>query len=171
MVLQMANAARRGETSLASIDEDDFAREMAPYLEGMGRLAARLAPRLDPEDIVQNALIRAWRYRAAFDTRRGTLATWLLTITANEARRASRRWRFLPWHETGYRDTSPDDHLDLASALRRLSGRQRTAVECFYYAGLSISETAAVMGCSDGTVKSTLADARERLRQALEVKS
>jgi RNA polymerase sigma-70 factor (ECF subfamily) len=40
-------------------------------------------------------------------------------------------------------------------------------VDCFYYADLSIAETAAVMECSEGTVKSTLADARERLRSAI----
>ncbi|NUR97958.1 MAG: RNA polymerase sigma factor, partial [Kribbellaceae bacterium] len=32
-----------------------------------------------------------------------------------------------------------------------------------------IAETAAVMGCSEGTVKSTLSDARARLRVVLEV--
>jgi RNA polymerase sigma-70 factor (ECF subfamily) len=42
-------------------------------------------------------------------------------------------------------------------------------VDCVYYAGLTVAETAAVMGCADGTVKSTLADARNRLRDLLEV--
>jgi RNA polymerase sigma-70 factor (ECF subfamily) len=44
------------------------------------------------------------------------------------------------------------------------------AVDCFYFVGLTVSETAAVMGCSEGTVKSTLSDARARLRAALEVR-
>jgi DNA-directed RNA polymerase specialized sigma24 family protein len=35
--------------------------------------------------------------------------------------------------------------------------------------GLSVAETAAVMGCAEGTVKSTLADARARLRTLLGV--
>ncbi|MEV0797849.1 sigma factor-like helix-turn-helix DNA-binding protein [Kribbella sp. NPDC050281] len=38
----------------------------------------------------------------------------------------------------------------------------------FYLADLSIAETAMVMGCSEGTVKSTLSDARARLRSELE---
>ena len=57
--------------------------------------------------------------------------------------------------------------VDVEHAVARLSTRQRLAVDCFYFVGLSIGETAAVMGCSEGTVKSTLADARGRLRVSL----
>jgi RNA polymerase sigma-70 factor (ECF subfamily) len=50
-----------------------------------------------------------------------------------------------------------------------LTARQRQAVDCLYFAGLTVAETAAVMGCAEGTVKSTLSDARARLRTLLEV--
>lgn len=50
----------------------------------------------------------------------------------------------------------------------RLTPRQRLAVDCFYFVGLSVTETAAVMRCSEGTVKSTLSDARNRIRTILE---
>jgi RNA polymerase sigma-70 factor (ECF subfamily) len=53
--------------------------------------------------------------------------------------------------------------------MEALSARQRLAVDCFYFADLSVADTAAVMGCSEGTVKSTLSDARARLRSLLEV--
>lgn len=59
--------------------------------------------------------------------------------------------------------------LDIESALQRLSRRQRLAIECRYFVDLNISDIAAVMNCSEGTVKSTLADARARLRKLLEV--
>jgi RNA polymerase sigma-70 factor (ECF subfamily) len=52
--------------------------------------------------------------------------------------------------------------------LNRLSSRQRTAIDLYYYADLAISEVALLMGCSEGTVKSTLADARARLRDLIE---
>ena len=64
---------------------------------------------------------------------------------------------------------SSDDRVDVEAAVTRLPKRQKLAVDCFYYVGLSVAETAAVMGCSDGTVKSTLSDARKRLRLLLEV--
>src|SRR5438105_3998895 len=37
------------------------------------------------EDVAQEAFVRAWRHSAAFDARRGSVATWLLTITRNLA--------------------------------------------------------------------------------------
>jgi RNA polymerase sigma-70 factor (ECF subfamily) len=60
-----------------------------------------------------------------------------------------------------------DADLDLDRAIGALPERQRLAVELHYYLGLTIAETAAVMECSDGTVKSTLHDARISLRNTL----
>jgi RNA polymerase sigma-70 factor (ECF subfamily) len=63
-------------------------------------------------------------------------------------------------------DTVPAQ-LDLSVALARLSERQRLAVALHYYLGLPVAEAAVVMACSPGTVKSTLSDARARLRAIL----
>jgi RNA polymerase sigma factor (sigma-70 family) len=59
--------------------------------------------------------------------------------------------------------------MDLERAIKRLPRRQRLAVDCYYFAGLSVQETAAAMRCSEGTVKSTLSDARSALRNLLGV--
>jgi len=136
----------------------------------MARLAARLAPDLDRDDIVQEALVRAWQKRRQFDPSRGTPAAWLLAITPDQARRARRRRRpTATLADLPGRVRSTDDRVDVEHAVARLAPRQRLAVDCFYFAGLSVAETAAVMGCSEGTVKSTLADARLLLRPLLEV--
>jgi hypothetical protein len=37
------------------------------------------------EDVAQEALLRAWRHASAYDARRGSVVTWLLTITRNLA--------------------------------------------------------------------------------------
>jgi RNA polymerase sigma-70 factor (ECF subfamily) len=58
--------------------------------------------------------------------------------------------------------------LDLRFAVSQLATRQRLAVELRYYLGLPVAEVAEVMGISEGTAKSTLADARARLRERLE---
>lgn len=62
-----------------------------------------------------------------------------------------------------------DARGDLEDALLSLSVRQRLAVDCYYFADLTIAETAAVMSCSEGTVRSTLSAARTHLRTLLEV--
>lgn len=136
----------------------------------MSRLAARLAPDADRDDVVQEALVRAWRKRNQYDETRGTAATWLLAITADQARRARRRRQpFALVGDIAILGRTPDDRVDIEAAVARLPKRQRLAVDCFYFVGLSVAETAVVMGCSDGTVKSTLSDARKRLRSLLEV--
>jgi RNA polymerase sigma factor (sigma-70 family) len=147
-----------------------YAEWLRPHLPAMARLAARLAPDADRDDVVQEALARAWRKRRQYDPRRGTPAAWLLAITADQARQARRRRRpLLPLADVVARVRSTEDRVDIEHAVSRLAPRQRLAVDCFYFVGLSLAETAAVMGCSEGTVKSTLSDARSRLRPLLEV--
>lgn len=146
-----------------------FADAVRPHMTDMFRLAARLTPSGSPDDVVQNALVRAWKYRSTHDARRGTVRSWLLGIVANEARRAAIKARrpveAAPWRGPA---TSLDDRLDVEQAVQRLPNRQRLAVNCYYFTDLSIAETALVMNCSEGTVKSTLSDARANLRSLLE---
>lgn len=61
-----------------------------------------------------------------------------------------------------------DERLDVEMAVAQLPARQRLAVDCYYFVGLTVDQTAAVMGCAAGTVKSSLSDARDRLRKLLE---
>lgn len=149
---------------------DAFADWVRPHLEPMARLASRLAPMADRDDVVQEALTRAWRKRHQFDPARGTASAWLLAILADQARQARRRRSLVTLDvDVPGRVRSADDRLDVEHAINRLPPRQRLAVDCFYFVGLSVADTAAVMGCSEGTVKSTLSDARQRLRPLLEV--
>ncbi len=150
-------------------DQAEFVEWVRPVLPAMTRLAARLTSGTSSDDVVQEALSKAWQKRSQFDPDRGTPAAWLLAITANEARKSARRRWFPIRFEVGVRSDVAEDHLDIETAVRRLPKRQRLAVDCYYFAGLSVNETAAVMRCSEGTVKSTLSDARRHLRSFLEV--
>lgn len=150
---------------------DDWA---APYLVDMGRLAVRLAGSSDADDVAQDALVRAWTRWSTFDRRRGTARAWLLAIVADQARQRRRRPPPVTV-ELGHRvdgapasEGGPGADLDLRRAVDRLPERQRLAVECHYYLGLPVRETAQVMGCAAGTVKATLSAARANLRAELE---
>ena len=157
-------------TASAPDTAEAYADWLRPHLPAMARLAARLAPDADRDDIVQEALTRAWRKRRQYDVRRGTPAAWLLAITADQARQARRRRRPLTlFADVPSRVPSTEDRVDVEYAVAGLPPRQRLAVDCFYFVGLSVAETASVMRCSEGTVKSTLSDARQRLRPLLEV--
>lgn len=139
----------------------------------MAALAAR-SPN-DPDDILQDALAAAWRKRAQFDPARGSARNWLLAITADQRWKAGRSAARLFARRTAksveWVEASPVDpdstHLDVERAVGRLSGRQRLAVDLYYFLGLGVADVANVMRCTEGTVKSTLADARARLRGLL----
>ena len=150
--------------------EQGFAAWVSPHMPAMARLASRLAAGADRDDVVQEALARAWVKRRQFDPDQGAPSAWLLAITADQARKAVRRSRpVAEFVEPAAPAPDRDKSIDVERAVARLPRRQRMAVDCFYFADLSIAETAAVMGCSEGTVKSTLSDARARLRSELEV--
>jgi RNA polymerase sigma-70 factor (ECF subfamily) len=149
-----------------------FAAWVTPHLTVMARVAARLAPGADRDDIVQDALTQAWRRRSTFDPDRGTPAAWLCAIVAHRAKRVAGKPRLLaPLSDVVAARVDIDGALDVRHALTQLSKRQREAVDLHYFAGLTVAETATVMGCSPGTVKSTLSDARSRLSPLLEESS
>lgn len=168
----MVTATDRTGRAPGSAPDDSaaFCDWVRPHLGAMANLVARLAPMADRDDVVQDALTRAWIKRHHYDPSRGSPSAWLLAIAADQAAKARRRvgGRALlrPAEQQQSMDIAP--RVDLERAIARLSRRQRLAIECVYFVGLSISDTAAVMGCAEGTVKSTLADARARLRSLLE---
>jgi RNA polymerase sigma-70 factor (ECF subfamily) len=157
---------------MAAGSEREFSDWVAPHLASMGFLAARLVGPADRDDVVQEALARAWQKWATFDATRGAPRSWLLAIVADRSRRLLRRSD--PKREAWFdmRDAAaPIDgtRVDLERAIAGLPARMRLAVDCFYFVGLTTTETADVMGVTDGTVKSTLAKARAQLRALLEV--
>lgn len=88
---------------------------------------------------------------------------------------ARRHWwqREVTTHETHVLDTVDDPMsgaaagIDLRDALSRLADRQRLCVVLRHLEGLSVAETATLMRCSEGTVKSTTSDALRLLRADL----
>lgn len=148
----------------------DFEAWVRPHLVVMRRVAARLAPGLDPEDVVQDALTRAWRRRSTFDAERGSPRSWLLAVVADQARKArvrSDRYRWLVSRHATEASRAEGRDLDLERSIARLAPRQREVIDFHYFVDLSVRETAEVLGIAEGTVKSTLSDARSRLRELL----
>jgi RNA polymerase sigma-70 factor (sigma-E family) len=64
-----------------------------------------------------------------------------------------------------------DTGLDLGAALAAVPPRQRAALVLRFYCDLSVQETAEILGCSSGTVKSQTARGLTALRTFLEARS
>ncbi len=143
-----------------------FTEWVRPHWPAMHALADRMSRAGSGEDVLQESLANAWRHRHAFDPERGGTRAWLLAIVANQARRSYRGAP--PAGRLKDEAAVGDDHgnliqrIDIATAMQRLSERQRLAVTLHYYLGLSTAECADILNCSAGTVKSTLSDARHQ---------
>lgn len=148
-----------------------------PRLLRLARLICRDSS--DAADAVQIGLEQAWRGRHSVrDADR--LGQWLDRIVAREAVRVSKRrqsWlnRLLApradvkWVEPIDHGTSePSTFVSLRAAFSELSPKQRAVVALHMHLGYSISETAAVVGAPEETVRSRLRLAKQRLRRELE---
>ena len=147
----------------------DFGTWVRPHWAAMSALARRLSSVTDWEDVLQESLSAAWRKRAQFDPQRGSPRNWLLAITADQAHKNRRRPQAASLDGVERAATGSDAalSLDLERAIARLAPRQRLAVTLRYFLGLPVADVATVMGCAEGTAKSTLADARDRIRALL----
>jgi len=128
------------------------------------------------EDLLQAALERLFRnWRKIRGDPEGYLRRTLAHLATDGWRRRG-RWRtslgLLRAADTGYQPdgTSNVDLRDqLVRILVQLPPRQRTAVVLRYWEELSEAETAEVMGCSVGAVKSATSRGLHRLRELSQV--
>lgn len=129
------------------------------------------------EDIVQVALVRAWRARDQLAKGEAATRSWLFTaayrIFIDEYRSRCARPVTLTGHDIADAGAVADDaerlawSLTLATALSELSEPQREAIVHVYYLHRTIDETASMLGISPGTVKSRLYYALRALRNQL----
>ena len=165
-------AIARTDSELASAEQ--FAAALRVHLPVVLRVAQRFAPAGDAEDVAQEACLAAWRYRHRYDPDRATFRAWLLAITFRESCKAggrqSRRGELIRRLRSAPRlDLAPGSgDQTLEEAIAQLSRRQRDVVALHYFVDLPVAEIAEVLGISAGTVKSTLSDARRRIRDYLQ---
>jgi len=127
------------------------------------------------EELLQVALVRVGRrWDAAREAPQAYAHRVLVNLLHDRRRRLSRRVVEAPLEELIERHDSAGDNADalidrvlLASAVRRLPTRQREVVVLRFFADLSVSETAAAIAASEGTVKTHTSRALNTLRGAL----
>jgi len=122
------------------------------------------------EDLVQTSLAKAWFSWTRIETRPEAYVRRIMVNTYSSWWR--RRWNGeeatadLPERHDPRRgeEVRADDRTDLWRALERLPKRQRAVVVLRFYEDLSEVETAEIMQCSVGTVKSQASRALAKLR-------
>jgi len=164
-------------------DVDAF-EELVRTYQGIAHRTAYLITgnAADAEDATQGAFVKAYYALGRF--RRGApFRPWLLKIVANEARNRARsagrrhlaELRLAEDRPRSDAAPSPEEEVlgappraALLAALQQLPGNDRLVLGYRFLLGLSEAETATVLGCAVGTVKSRTARALARLRGELE---
>lgn len=159
-----------------------FRCHVEPQIEVLLRVARTLVGPADAEDLVQETLVRAWRFMDRFDGRHPR--AWLLTILRNTNMNMHRRQRPDSIEDIGsYTGARPafaaepasiEDQVmasflphDLERAVRSLDPKFRTVLLLIDVDELTYAEAAETLGVPVGTVMSRLSRARDRVRRQL----
>lgn len=133
------------------------------------------------EEVTQDVFVAAWRNRAAFDQRRGSLVAWLLTAARNRTidllRGSATRQTLegvLPLEIRSPANVEETvlntlDKQAIATAVESLPRNQRRAIEKAYFGGQSAREIAADLGVPVSTVKGRLRLGLRRLSRDIDL--
>lgn len=171
--------ARVGKEDQAAFRElyKAFSRKVYAYVLNMLNDHARA------EEVLVDAMYEVWRHPARF---RGDsqFSTWLIGIARNKALMVYRARRPDEAHDDldDVADTlagdTPDGFAQLAAKQRsegvqrcmgRLSDEHRECMHLVFFEGLSLAEVAQVQRCPEGTVKTRLFHARQKIKQCLQL--
>ncbi|CAM3441305.1 SigE family RNA polymerase sigma factor [Stackebrandtia soli] len=154
--------------------EVEFSEFTAAHVDGLRRLGFLLCgDQHAAEDAVQQTLIRL--YAVWHRTRSETANAYARRILINVIRTEhSRAWyrrvfigRSIPDGPAVSDTDGASDRMTVLAALARLPRRQRAVVVLRFWEDRSVAETAAIMRCSVGTVKSQSAKGLAALRAIL----
>lgn len=191
----MSSAVSTMEAELLTEDIRAVPASMDAFLRQVERRAFRMAEmnlghREDAMDAVQDAMLRLVKHYSDKPAQEWTPLFWgiLRRRIVDLQRRRKVRSIMVGW--LGGRDEDGDElpmwepadnspgplerlhdaqsYADMAAAVKLLPQRQREAFMLRVLEGLDVAETAQAMGCSEGSVKTHLSRALQRLRDQLE---
>jgi RNA polymerase sigma-70 factor (sigma-E family) len=166
----MIGAPARRERALTTSEGGRLGELYEAHAADAARLAYLLTgDRALAEDLVHEAFVRLFgRFR---DLRNpDAFGAYLRTAVVNLARsHFRRRRRERTYLERRAREPDPasadvGEREEMWDALQRLRPRQRAAIVLRYYEDLTEAQTAEVLGCAVGTVKSLVSRGLDRLR-------
>lgn len=164
----------------ANGDEASWEPLMLAHQQAVFRFAYLLLGDPDEaEDIAQETFLRAWNHLDRFDSSR-PLRPWLLSIASNLASNRRRSaGRYLAALTRAFRDEPGGAEVEersaeriqadaLWQAVKNLDLADQQIIYLRYFLELPVEETAQVLGVAQGTVKSRLSRALEKLRKVIQ---
>ena len=153
-----------------ALRDREIVRIVETYSDMLMRIALnRVNSIAEAEDVVQSTFERLIRRQPRFATREHEKA-WLIKtairICIDEARKAAHR-RNVPLNEEITAAYS-EESFELLETIRTLPEKDRDAVYLYYYEEYSTAEIAKILGEREGTTRSRLSRARQKLKAIME---
>lgn len=164
------------DTAPATAAAPSFEEVFPVLIRDAYRVAYRLlGDRSEAEDVAQEACARTY---SRWSTVRDHAEPWCVRVASNLAldvlrarTRATKRNQRVIASDAATAQLSPsagvDDRIDLYAALEKLPKRQRETVVLRYLGDLSEAQTADLMGCSVGSVKTHSSRGLAALKEVL----
>jgi RNA polymerase sigma-70 factor, ECF subfamily len=172
----------------AGAEDRTYASPESLFMDEYERLARAISLISRDPDVARDAvqevfarLCREWPTVSGYQHQAAWVRKVALNLLRDQQRQSGRRARLFvsleqmqqdpedaAWDSFASVDIPADGELDLWRAVRQLPEKQKTAIGLFYIADLNVSEVAAAMGVSQGTVKRHLDRARNTLRTKME---
>jgi len=148
-------------------DGDAFGRLYDTYVDTVYRyIYYRVSSKALAEDLTQETFLRALRRISTFTWQGRDFGAWLVTIARNlvaDHFKSSRHRLEVPTGEmldSDEHEPSPEDSVlaylsnrALLDAVKQLNSQQQECVTLRFLHGLSVAETAQIMGKNDGAIK------------------
>ncbi len=164
--------AARGDAGAFAVLYDEFAPRMYRYV------AFRVREPADAEDLVQRVFVKVIEALPRYEQRGAPFSAWLFRLAHNAVIDFARTGRnHAPLDVAAELPADAPDPSELVAraadtarlehALRSLTPDQQQVVACRFYAGLSVAETARVLGRREIAVRSLQFRALAALRRSL----
>ncbi len=188
MTIKRDKAERLADEELMPLIRAKDPEAFEVFYDRHGGVAYSLAYRIvgeraAAEDVTQEAFISLWRSGARFDSTRGSVRSWMLSIVRNRAidhlRSKAGKAPKLTFDDDSILEQRPAEELTDDEAMRRetasevrgaigqLPGDQSKVIELAYFGGFSHSEIARMLGVPLGTVKGRMRLGLEKIRGEL----
>lgn len=152
----------------------DFSILYHQHAATVRRILARMVSANDLDDLVQDVFLRIYRFQDSF-REEADIKTWVHRICVNTVQDHYRKkkWSNLlsfsseSVPEPAARDNQAEDAENsnfVEKALHKLSVKERVVVVLFYLEDVSVEEIALTLKLPEGTIKSRLHSAREKLQ-------
>ncbi|SFA96765.1 RNA polymerase sigma factor [Clostridium frigidicarnis] len=170
-ILNFYDVRKKSVTKAGTMDKSEFMEIIQQYKVPLYRLAKGIVKNEhDTEDAINETILKAYENLKKLKNK-DSFKSWIMRILVNECYGLINKKNKIDLQENMevYKLTYEDKNIyELMDEINKLDMDFRTVLILFYYEDMSIKAISEVLNISQGTVKSRLSRAKNKLRGLLD---